>query len=193
MKIVCIGDSLTSGFGVFKDERWTDILIKNFNLNIINKGINGDTTAGMLCRFFDDVISLKPSHVIIMGGCNDLLSNRSIKNIEINLEEMINDSLKNNIIPIIATEIPVIETMAKRKWSQDANYSYVKENSILYREWILAFSNTNNLSCLDFYTLYQEKLNSLTPRDLYVDGLHPTALGHKLMAEAAAQIIFRCS
>ena len=39
MKIVCIGDSLTSGFGVFKDKRWTELMIKNHKLNIINKGI----------------------------------------------------------------------------------------------------------------------------------------------------------
>ena len=74
MKIVCIGDSLTSGFGVFKDKRWTELMIKNHKLNIINKGINGDTTTGMLCRFFDDVLSLKPSLAIIMGGCNDFIS-----------------------------------------------------------------------------------------------------------------------
>jgi len=193
MKLVCIGDSLTSGFGVFKDERWTDIIVKNYNLNILNKGINGDTTAGMLSRFFEDVISMKPSHVIIMGGCNDLLSNRSVKNIEINIEEMIRDALENNIIPIIATEIPIIENMAKRKWSQDADYSYVKESSLLYREWILTFSNYNNILCLDFYKLFEEKLKTLTARDLYVDGLHPTALGHKFMAEEAVQIIFECS
>jgi acyl-CoA thioesterase-1 len=189
MKIVCIGDSLTSGFGVFKDKRWTELMIKNHKLNIINKGINGDTTTGMLCRFFDDVLSLKPSLAIIMGGCNDFISNRSLRNTEINMEEMVLDALSHNIIPIPAIEIPLIEEMAKRKWRQDADYAYVTESSLLYRNWILKFSESKGLNCIDFYRLFQEKLNSYSTRELYIDGIHPTALGHKFMAEEAIRVV----
>ena len=191
MNIVCIGDSLTSGFGVFKEERWTSILSRNTNFNITNKGINGDTTTGMLCRFYEDVLLPKPTHVIIMGGCNDFISNRSVKNTIINMKEMIEDALKYDIIPISATEIPLIPEMAKRKWSPDPDYNYVIESNIIYRKWILDFSSEIGVNCLDFYELFQEKLKKYSLRELYMDGIHPSATGHKFMAEEAAKIINR--
>lgn len=183
MKIVCLGDSLTSGFGVFKHERWTDILIQKYKLDILNKGINGDTTTGMLSRSFNDVIKESPSHLVIMGGCNDFLANRRLENVKENVKELIKEALCYNIKPILATEIPIIKEIAMRKWSYDINYFYLQENSHLYAEWILSFSSENKLLCVDFYNLFKNKLNILDPKDLYIDGLHPTSLGHEIMAE----------
>ncbi len=74
MKLICIGDSLTTGYGVFRNERWTEILKDRYGFEVVNKGVNGDTTAGMLDRFFDDVVLPGADLVIIMGGCNDLLA-----------------------------------------------------------------------------------------------------------------------
>lgn len=188
MKIVSIGDSLTTGFGVFKEKRWTDIASTTYNIPIINKGINGDTTSSMVCRFYDDVITLKPSHVIIMGGCNDFLSYRNLINVTNNIIEMLKDSESAHIIPILCTEIPVIPDIAKRKWSRTCDYEYVIENTIKYREWILSYTNKNKIICLDFYKLFIDKFNLYSPKELYIDGLHPSELGHRLMAEEILKI-----
>ena len=187
MNIICIGDSLTTGFGVFKEERWTNLLNNNFN--ITNKGINGDTTTGMLCRFYEDVLLHKPTHVIIMGGCNDFISNRNVKNTILNMKEMLKDAIKHDIIPISATEIPLIPEMAKRKWSEDPDYDYVIESNIIYRNWILDFSKEIGVNCLDFFKLFQEKLMEYSLRQLYVDGIHPSALGHKFMAQEVVNLL----
>lgn len=56
MKIVCLGDSLTYGFGVSRSNSWTNIVNEETRLEIVNKGINGDTTSGMLARFNEDVV-----------------------------------------------------------------------------------------------------------------------------------------
>lgn len=68
MKIVCIGDSLTEGYQMDLSKRWTDVLQEKLDIEIINSGICGDTTGGMLARFKEMVIDHKPTHVIIMGG-----------------------------------------------------------------------------------------------------------------------------
>lgn len=188
MKIVCIGDSLTTGYGVFKNERWSDILIDEYGFNIINKGINGDTTSGMLDRFSCDVINNFPTHVFIMGGCNDLLSGRKLANIEKNIEKMANEAIENNIAPVISSEVPVIPEIARRKWSFDADYDYVIENEILYREWILEFSKKNKIHCVDLYGIFEEKLKFENAKKLYIDGLHPTKQGHRLIAESLANL-----
>jgi len=184
MKIVCIGDSLTTGYGVFKNERWTDILTKEYGFDIINKGINGDTSAGMLERFYEDVVMLSPDLVIIMGGCNDLMSGRMLKNIESNVEKMVSEAMENHIVPVLAVEIPVIPDIARKKWSYGADYDYVLKNDILYREWMLKFSEETGISCLDLCAVFEEKLKGMEAKDLYIDGLHPTKLGHRIMAEA---------
>lgn len=95
---VFIGDSLTFGYGVHKNDSWVYRISKKLNYNIINKGINGDTTPSMLNRFYEDVIAENPSNIFIMGGTNDLLSGRNIYSIIDNIELMINDIVTNTNI-----------------------------------------------------------------------------------------------
>ena len=187
MKLVCIGDSLTTGFGVFRNEKWTEILKDRYGFDIVNKGINGDTTTGMLDRFRDDVLLPGATHVLIMGGCNDLMSNRRLKNVKKNLKLMAEEASKNSIVPIMATEPPIIPDMARRKWGSDANYEYAVENGILLREWLLDFCSENSIKCIDLYGLFEEELRSTSPRDLYIDGLHPKKLGHEMIVLEVAR------
>lgn len=60
MKIVCIGDSITYGYNVDYNQSRIHPA-KKTGYEIINCGINGDTSGGMLARFYDDVITEKPN------------------------------------------------------------------------------------------------------------------------------------
>jgi acyl-CoA thioesterase I len=187
MKLVCIGDSLTTGFGVFRNEKWTEILKNRYGFDVVNKGINGDTTTVMLDRFHDDVVLSGATHVLIMGGCNDLMAKRELKNVQTNLRLMAEEAVRSGIIPVFATELPIIPDMAKRKWSSDADYEYATEKGILLREWLLDFCSKNDIMCVDLFGIFEEKLETLSPRDLYIDGLHPRKLGHELIVSAIAR------
>ncbi len=68
MKILLIGDSITEGFK-------TGILLPN--LNIINKGVYGDNSEGVLKRLNADVISHNPDIVYILIGTNDFAMGRN--------------------------------------------------------------------------------------------------------------------
>ncbi|MBF8984295.1 hypothetical protein IZY60_12175 [Lutibacter sp. B2] len=74
MKIVCIGDSLTYDYGVNREEAWINLIENRYDVQILNKGINGDTTERMVSRFYMDIVRNNPSHAIIMGGSNDLIT-----------------------------------------------------------------------------------------------------------------------
>jgi len=65
-KIVFIGDSITDGC------EWNELLGRN---DIANRGINADTTAGVLSRL-DSYLKQKPKGIFIMIGGNDI--NRSV-------------------------------------------------------------------------------------------------------------------
>lgn len=189
MKIVCIGDSLTYGYGVLGAECWVELVKNKLNIPIINKGVNGDTTAGILSRSYIDVIKNNPTHVIIMGGTNDFIANRSLNMVRDNITELVKESLSYNISPIIGIEMPIDKILAERKWSAGSDYDRI--NSLIedYKEWILKFSAHNNIACIDFHSCFKENLKIKTGKELYIDGLHPTAFGHQLMAECAYDVL----
>jgi len=69
VSIVCIGDSLTFGYGVDKSQNWVSILSTRIEEKIINKGVPGNTTFEMKERFLKDVVHYMPSKVLIKK-CN---------------------------------------------------------------------------------------------------------------------------
>ncbi|WP_052947727.1 GDSL-type esterase/lipase family protein [Aneurinibacillus tyrosinisolvens] len=117
MKIVCIGDSLTEGIGVRKEEAWPFLLQKKLTVVIVNRGISGDTTTGMLGRFYYDVILCKPTHVVIMGGVNDLWWNLPIHLILSNIYSMFKQAIYHGIIPVIGIPTPIFFKVSIRKVS----------------------------------------------------------------------------
>lgn len=191
MKIVCFGDSLTFGFGVYPSKCWVSLLRQCLKCDVLNKGTNGDTTSGMLSRSYMDIIESKPTptHAIIMGGTNDLLQGYSLNNIISNIEELILESEKNNIEPIIAVQIPVEETMAKIYWYDGIDYNSVNKNLEIYKNWVIEYSANNSIKHINFYSRFIEELQKKEKSELYIDGIHPTALGHKIMASCAVKLI----
>lgn len=189
IKLVCIGDSLTSGYGVFKEDCWVSLVKKLLNIEVLNKGINGDTMPGMLSRSYRDVVKNHPTHVIILGGSNDFVSNRNLKLVTDNLTEIIKEATTARIIPIIGTEPIINKSLAERKW--DGTVDYDKVNRLLedYRNWMLDFCTKNNIYYIDFYNCFSEKSKTTDTGNLFIDGIHPTAMGHKLMAECTIKFL----
>src|SRR5687768_15153549 len=64
VRAVFIGDSVT--------EIWQHADPGLFADGIVNRGIGGQTTPQILLRFYADVVALKPSHIHILAGINDI-------------------------------------------------------------------------------------------------------------------------
>ncbi len=83
LKIVTIGSSSTAGAGASASSRSYPARLEvelrarfpNNRIEVINKGVNGQTVHGMLARFNDDVLSLFPDLVIWQTGTNSALRN----------------------------------------------------------------------------------------------------------------------
>ncbi|WP_368488164.1 GDSL-type esterase/lipase family protein [Clostridium sp. BJN0013] len=183
MKLVCLGDSLTSGYGVFKEDCWVSLIRDLLKIEVLNKGINGDTMPGMLSRSYRDVVKNYPTHVIILGGSNDFMAGRRLKLVTDNLTEIIKESLNAGIIPIIGTEPIIDKTLAEKKWDGTVDYDKVNNLLVHYRNWILDFCTEDNIYYIDLYTCFLEQLKTTDNSSLFIDGIHPTAIGHKLIAE----------
>ena len=50
MRLICIGDSLTFGYGVHLSQRWTQLCAQETGWELVNEGINGAKTTKTLVR-----------------------------------------------------------------------------------------------------------------------------------------------
>lgn len=179
---VFLGDSLTYGYGVKPKDNWVNKLKNHSNLNIYNKGINGSTTTDMLCRFQEDVLDLNPTNLFIMGGTNDLLSNRNVQSIINNIELMIKDTLANNIQVTIGIPPNIIPEVANKLFMSCDTYNYCKESLPLLRNQLLELCNAYSLKYIDFYTVTSD---AESKKSLYLDGIHFNPLGQDLLLKTA--------
>ncbi|MDK0535624.1 GDSL-type esterase/lipase family protein [Clostridium perfringens] len=175
MNIICIGDSLTFGYGVGQENSWVSLLNDEKN-KFINKGVNGDTSTGILSRIYEILKSSDSKICLIMCGSNDIIMNKSISSIIDNISLMTDDCNSLNIKPIILSPPKIYGDLAIKRW--DSSIDYEKCNSKLenYTRELNLFCEKNNLLFID--------LNSNLPFDPlnYTDGLHLSIKGNILVS-----------
>ncbi len=99
--VVFAGDSLTAG--------WTEpMLAAAFpGLKIAIRGIGGDTSRGMLFRFKEDVLDLKPRAIMLLVGVNDLSAHGDPADTEGNIAAMLDMAkAQDPAIPVILCQGP---------------------------------------------------------------------------------------
>ncbi|MBM7871133.1 lysophospholipase L1-like esterase [Clostridium pascui] len=178
MKIVCIGDSLTYGYGVPKENSWIHLASEISNNTFINSGLNGDTTSGMLFRLEEDLIALNPDKAFIMGGTNDFLMGYKLQNTIENIDLIIDECIHNNITPYLGIQMKIDKKSAELYWSSYINYDEVNLKIEEYRTHLIKKLKSQNLVYFDFYEVFENNLI----KNLYTDGIHPSIYGHKLMS-----------
>ncbi len=87
--IIFLGDSLVEGVGASEGSDIVSVLSKRLNIDIINAGVKGDTTAKALDRLQVDVLDKNPKVVLVLLGGNDVLRKMPIENTYQNLENII--------------------------------------------------------------------------------------------------------
>ena len=71
-RILCLGDSLTYGFGLPRGLVWTALCAAQTGAELLGWGVNGNTTGGMLAVLPDLLVREHPDAVLLMGGTNDI-------------------------------------------------------------------------------------------------------------------------
>jgi lysophospholipase L1-like esterase len=189
--IVCHGDSLTEGPDLAKNDTWPVLVQKALNINMINSGISGDTTGGLLSRFHADVIQYQPAMVIILGGTNDLWWDLSINTIQSNIFAMACQALHHGITPVIGLPLPLHVEAAKRQDMLVPVRGYERCIEKM-TELVRALSDSadkTEVQCLDFYHSFFDQQGDVLEKYFFEDGLHPNKFGHRLMAEKTVQLI----
>lgn len=173
MKLVCIGDSLTEGYQIDLSKRWTDALASVLEMDVVNSGICGDTTAGMLARFKTMVIDHDPSHVLIMGGTNDMMCGVAVEAVKSNILAMTRYAKHHGIQAVIGIPTPYyVELLPEDE--QIAVEDQLAESIEVMRDELRLFFMEDGLPIIEFG-------EALSLSDYLSDGCHPNEEGHYKM------------
>lgn len=172
MEIVCLGDSLTEGYGVRREECWVSLSRARLGHWWHNAGVSGDTSLGMLVRLQTRVLQLKPDMVIWLGGYNDILMTASSAQAKSCVMSFLNQCTQSGAKPVIG--IPYMVTDIPRPWSQVCDRERGMEALREYISWLRDLTRAASLRCVDFEPVANH---------LQWDGMHPNVRGHQIMAD----------
>ena len=177
-RVIFFGDQITDYWGrgntnFFPGKRW------------LNRGIAGQTTDQMLIRFRQDVISLRPAAVVILGGLNDIAGLHGPATEETVLDNLISMAelaRVNGIRVILASVTPVCDCFtkgaARQRW---------QERISELNELIEKYCGRTGAVYLDYYSAMADEDN--LKKELTYDGVLPNDAGYQVMAALAEQAI----
>lgn len=165
--VVFLGDSITQG--------WESGLAAAFpGVKVANRGINGDTTRGVLIRLHDDVEVLDPAAVVLLIGTNDLEEGATPDVIAGNLALIVHQLEQHPGMPIILCQ--VFPSSATKSRPVDR----IKEVNARY---LAAVKGDRRVIPLDTWALFADA-NGDAPASEFPDLLHPNDIGYAKWAAA---------
>ncbi len=157
--IVVLGDSLSYGLGAESNHGYVGVLQKRLGMEIVNKGVNGDTSKMALDRLQTDVLDLKPALVVVELGGNDFMQKVPIDETFANLDRIISRvQAQQTPVLLIGVQNGLFANKAAGRYRQlaDRRHTGLVANALG---------------------------NILTQPDLKSDAIHPNDKGYEKMAD----------
>ena len=177
IKVLMLGDSITAGFGLQAGESLPSRLeaklrTDGHDVQIINAGVSGDTTAAGLARV-DWVLGGKPDFAIVELGANDMLRGVDPAITKKNLDAI--------LTKLAEARIPTL--LIGMKAGRNLGAEYAQAFDALYTELAQKYD----------IALYPFVLDgvALDPALNQGDGLHPNARGVAVMVDRMAPYVVR--
>ncbi len=161
--IVCLGDSITSGFGAEPGQPFPALLAAKLDREVINEGVPGDTAEDGLARV-DQALAHNPWMVIVELGGNDILQRVPPERTEAALRQVLDRLLAARVVPVLVElEVPFAGRYSDVFERVEDDYDIPVVEGVL-REILLDPA-------------------------LKADEVHPNAQGHVKLAEAVAEVV----
>ena len=177
--IVAIGDSITYGMydqeglggWVGRLEESLDRLYPAQSYTVVNAGINGDTSAGVLRRLTKDVVSHHPSLVIVAIGTNDFDYHVPVAQFRANLQTIIQRLQQQTHAAILVQSfLPEVRVA-----------SSVLTNEAAYNAVLPAVCRQLNVGYQDLFDAFLA-MGRASMTSLRHDSEHPNVAGYRLIA-----------
>ena len=116
-RILCLGDSLTYGFGLPRGLVWTALCAAQTGAELLGWGVNGNTTGGMLAVLPDLLVREHPDAVLLMGGTNDIAYGGDLAGARANMGAMAHLIIAGGGLPLIGIP-PGLRRPIRREWAE---------------------------------------------------------------------------
>jgi len=136
-------------------------------VDVLNKGIDGDLTSGMLERFPRDVVDETADYVIILGGTNDIGWGFDTAVITHNLADMY-DAARDKRICAVACSVPSI-----------LGFDELIPPRLRLNRAIRAEAEKRKMPYLDLFTATSDERSNRLLEDYSADGLHLNSKGYE--------------
>lgn len=175
MKLLILGDSLTEGYGIDKEDAFPALVAKKLQnagikVEVINAGISGSTTASGVKRL-NWHLKAKPTHLLLALGANDGLRGVKIEETRSNLEQIIDLAQKNQITTFLAG----------MKLPPNYGTPYTKD----FENMFIQLAENKKIPLLPFLlegVAGEKDLNQL-------DGIHPNKKGHEIISQKVFEFL----
>jgi len=180
------GDSITHGALHTKGWRcFSEIFAERvrFEMNrrsdiVINTGISGDTTAGIIAALDWRLSRFQPDVTFIMFGMNDSVIGPDLTTYEANLRKVVTEARKNGGIPVLMRVNPCLPGSAQEK-------RHAKLES--YMDVVAKIATDEKLILVDHWADWRKDPKAIG--SMMNDDVHPNALGHQEMAIRIMQAV----
>ncbi|ADY56862.1 lipolytic protein G-D-S-L family [Syntrophobotulus glycolicus DSM 8271] len=174
-KIVCIGDSYTSGYPGTAENAWPSKLAGQLGVEVMNAGESGLTSTDLLGQFEQKVVTQEPGRVILFAGNADAVKGVGIQTFQDNIKEMVSKAKEKGITPILVLPLPISGT---------------EESIASFRAWEGSYAKDNNLTVLDFQQVLADQDGKLKAEYTDTgDNRYPNAAGHQVMGDYMAKML----
>jgi acyl-CoA thioesterase-1 len=177
-KIVFVGDSLTEGYGVSKEQSYPHLLQQKIDkshpgkFQILNSSISGSTTASLVSRT-DWVLKSQPYAVVIALGANDGLRGQGVDLIDQNISNAIKVFQKNKIkVLLLGMRMP-------------PNYGI--DYTVQFDKVFKKIADKNKTPLMPFLLDKVAGDKGLNQSD----GIHPNEKGHQIMSETVYKFLVK--
>jgi lysophospholipase L1-like esterase len=168
--VVMIGDSLTDA------AEWREMFPQ---LSIVNRGIDNDTTDGVLARL-DDIVAARPRLAFVMIGVNDFSNSRAtVDGVLSNYRTIVARLEQAGIKVVVESTLPCNEALGKWKSCKAIN------GKILQLDSQLAMLASGNVAYVDLAARLSDA-HGLRKEFTY-DGVHLNGEGYRLWRDAIAR------
>lgn len=191
MKILFIGDSLTSCYNVPEEAAWTTFFGKETGSDIEMQAGGGKLTILMSCALKrDGLAENKPDVLFLMGGTNDILVDDPMEKTKANLTDIMDYAKENQVLVWLG--LPPFATEKSADWGWQTRSGVMVHNNALkgLREWLKEKAKENDYPVFDFEEELEAKCGGNID-SLLADGLHPNREGYRVLGEASVEIFNR--
>ena len=154
------------------------------NISLVNRGVSGNRISDLYARWIEDAINVKPTILSVLIGVNDAWwacdknsgsnAERFEKIYKLMLDEILEDNQKLKIV--------LMEPFVGDSFDNQERYMFFRRHTQESSKIVKKISDEYNAVFVPLQDMFDEMSKVKSSKSLIWDGVHPTILGHELIA-----------